>query len=565
MAIQMKYRGKMSGPWRKVSSLVAVLAVGALAASCGGDDDAAVAPGTTASPDVTTPAGSDVTDPTGSDTTAVPGPADIPDDADPDGLLRIATNFTIGSPYEIDPRIGTTNSYNGIQHLIYGTPLYQDAGGVVQPYLADGYEITSPTTVVLTLRDGLTFQDGQLYDAETVKDALDAKLESDHASYARAKDLINSIEVDSASQLTFITNGDRAAMIPLELTLEFGHIAAPESDPLLPVGAGPYAPIEYRQAAYLSLEKWDGFFRSDEYGVRTIEYFDYPARDAAINALSADQVDLISVPPSDAQALVGTGSFESVTTNNGAFYVLAPCGTAPPFDDVRFREAFSLAINRQQINDIVFGGEVLPVAGLKPEGTPFAFEGEISEQGDQERARELLADIGAEGATVRATHFQVPIHQRIMEVIQAQMAEVGIDFELIPVQTGQNVPDLVSPETGGGISLTTNGFIGVATIVVNLPTGQVHLGVCPDQEIPERLQELTDQLLAGALEGDEEASAWQEVQTIFAEEHLQIPLVTQPATYVFNPRVRGLQPGTVGLQSATAPGPFLEGVYILAD
>src|SRR5690606_41860463 len=61
---------------------------------------------------------------------------------------------------------------------------------------------------------------------------------------------------------------------------------------------------------------------------------------------------------------------------------------------------------------------------------------------------------------------------------------------------------------------------------------------------------------------DELAERWENLQRNIMEQFLDMPVLTQPAAYLYNERIVGLDPGTVGLTAATAPGPFLEGVYI---
>jgi oligopeptide transport system substrate-binding protein len=66
--------------------------------------------------------------------------------------------------------------------------------------------------------------------------------------------------------------------------------------------------------------------------------------------------------------------------------------TRPPFDDVKVRQAFSLAFDRQQFVNIVYDGAALPATGLYPPGMPGRREGLESLKFDPAAARALLAE-----------------------------------------------------------------------------------------------------------------------------------------------------------------------------
>jgi oligopeptide transport system substrate-binding protein len=66
--------------------------------------------------------------------------------------------------------------------------------------------------------------------------------------------------------------------------------------------------------------------------------------------------------------------------------------TRPPFDDVKVRQAFSLAFDRQQFVNIVYDGAALPATGLYPPGMPGRREGLENLKFDPAAAKALLAE-----------------------------------------------------------------------------------------------------------------------------------------------------------------------------
>ena len=66
--------------------------------------------------------------------------------------------------------------------------------------------------------------------------------------------------------------------------------------------------------------------------------------------------------------------------------------TKPPFDDVKVRQAFSMAFDRQKYLDIVLLGKSLPAEGLYPPALP-GYDLEMKGLPyDPEKARQLLQD-----------------------------------------------------------------------------------------------------------------------------------------------------------------------------
>jgi len=66
--------------------------------------------------------------------------------------------------------------------------------------------------------------------------------------------------------------------------------------------------------------------------------------------------------------------------------------TQPPFDDLKVRQAFTMAFDRQKYLDVVLSGRALPAIGLFPPGLPGFNIGLQGLPYDPERARELLAE-----------------------------------------------------------------------------------------------------------------------------------------------------------------------------
>ena len=255
------------------------------------------------------------------------------------------------------------------------------------------------------------------------------------------------------------------------------------------------------------------------------------------------------------------GPFDSVITNNQGHYTTAVCDTAPPFDDPRFREAVDLAINREQLVDVVLGGNGAALESLWPPGFPLAEEGLIDTDGDPDRARELLDEIGWDESTeVVLGHYPgFQVHILLAETIIGQLAQVGITATLTEYPNYQ-YQEVLNPDTGG-FGVLANVNAGVLAVQFH-NNGEVSTwNPCGFQD-PD-LQAMLDEIIAGELSDGDLEQAWAEVQEHVVDNHVWFPLMTQPSVYVYNSdRIGGVEPGTIGLTGTTGASLFLDGVYV---
>ncbi len=555
----------------RLRALALCLALALVASACGGSSD-----GSAADDDATT------SEQGSTDSSNADGDADAEDDGetdgggedatadhDPDGVLRVAY-FMARLGLEIEPEAnnvwGNPTTHHAVLTQIMGTPLIVDRDGAYVPFLAESYEIVDASTVTLTLREGLTFHDGTPYTAQILADfMLEMQGLETNAFASFALSEVASIDVASDTEMTFNLSSPVAGLFPETLASVSAMPASPASNPPETLyGAGPFMVTDFARDDHLTVAKYDDFFDADAYLLGGIEFVGIEDIEAAQNALEAGQVDLIATNPRDVDALLQRGPFGSVVTQNQGHYMLAVCSVAPPFDDPVFREAVDLAINRDQINEFVLGNNAESLAGVWNPGAPFAAEGLIDADGDQDRARELLAEIGwdAETEVVLAHYPGFQTHQLIAEAVQGQLAQVGITTNLT-VFEGYDVASFLNPDTGG-FHVVANVNPGIKAITI--PGGGAALPWNPCGFSDPELQTMADAISAGDLGDAELADAWAEIQTYVADNHLWYPLVSQPAVYVYNAeRVQGVQPGTIGLTGATAPSLYFDGVSIAAE
>jgi peptide/nickel transport system substrate-binding protein len=202
-----------------------------------------------------------------------------------------------------------------------------------------------------------------------------------------------------------------------------------------PVGTGAFRFVSWRRDDQVVLERFPEHFRGPAWLDRVV-FRIIPAEITRFNEYRAGQLDLTDIP---------TGQCQSAQRDpklSGDVAIWPTLGTQalrfnverPPFNDLRVRRAIAHAIDPSIIVDRLLERCVAPARGLLPPALP-GYNPEVKRLAlDRELARRLLAEAGhagGKGLNPLAYHFNTTdTNQRIAELLQAQLKEIGIALEL---------------------------------------------------------------------------------------------------------------------------------------
>lgn len=273
------------------------------------------------------------------------------------------------------------------------------------------------TTMSITLKDGLTFQNGDELTADAVKFTMDFA-QANHRDFpllpTPGHDQVTvvddrTVEIDFGEpQPSFLSAWMPKWGILHQPSMEAaGAVENPTAWDPAPedvVGSGPYVIDQFDPQRTIVLTPWDGD-HVDRNPEHTIFFRGFSNAEGITRALSGGELDVgVSLTGGNLQALEGeSGIATSATPGFGAFLIYPETHVAP-MKFPAFRDAVGTVIDRQTINEIAFNGqndmETRPTMFNKqhpwraPDDMLFQYTDDLS--GDPEAARQKLQDAGFE-------------------------------------------------------------------------------------------------------------------------------------------------------------------------
>jgi len=231
-----------------------------------------------------------------------------------------------------------------------------------------------------------------------------------------------------------------------------------------PVCSGPFKFKNRVAQDKIELEKFADYWNADQIKVDAVSYLPIPDSTVRLANLQSGDLDLINrLAATDVEAVKSAGNlkyeradglgYQGITfnTNNGA-------KADNPFgQDPKLRQALSLAIDRNAINQVVFAGLNAPASQFVPAVSPFFDPAYPVPERDVEKAKALLAEAGIEGGIDLELQFpNRPESQQVVQMIQAMAAEAGINITL----TAKEFATMLADQAAGDFQASQVGWSG---------------------------------------------------------------------------------------------------------
>lgn len=348
----------------------------------------------------------------------------------------------------LDPAGSNDTISSDVQVNIFENLVTLDENSELQPHLAVSWEAIDETTWEFKLQEDVLFQDGSEFNAEAVKANIERTIDPEIGSpRAMLYNMVTDIEVVDDLTVRFETEYPFAPL-PAHLAHPGGVMISKElieadyeamengEEPGAvindePIGTGPF-----------KFDTWDNGEQ-----IRLVKNDDYWGEPAALDSVifkvvSEDLTRLaeletgdahVSNPlnPSDIAQLEANDELTVQEQESSALTYLGFNMDKEPFDDVKVRQAISMAVDKEQIIDGVYDGVGLPATGpLAPSIFGYSDELEAYDYNIEE-AKDLLEEAGyADGFSTTIWTDDSRDRIDIATNVQAQLEEIGINVDI---------------------------------------------------------------------------------------------------------------------------------------
>lgn len=430
------------------------------------------------------PAASPEATPVASPVTGLGGPVELaeiptaPGSEQPDADPEATATFNLGNEIDTgDPQVMAYLNEIEIASKVYVPLLALDEQNAVASAAAESATLSDDGRVyTFTLREGMPYTDGQPVTAANyayaLKRACSPVVAGNYSTilyavtgceaWRSADPATDTTALEAALDESIVAVDDRTLEIHLDYVAGFfpyvmttwvtypvredlveGKGADWWLDPANYIGNGPF-----RLASHTVNQEWT-FERNDDYfrgapGIKTLVYREIDSSETALLAYQQGEIDLggaasAQLPQVEADP---TLSQELVRQSDASTYWMAFNNTAEPFDDIRVRQAFAAALNREQYINQISNGVGIPAGTLLYEEIA-GYQTDTVQSYDPERAQQLLAEAGfagGEGFPVLQLRYnsESAISQQIATFwAQSLNQTLGVTIEPTPIDVAE--------------------------------------------------------------------------------------------------------------------------------
>jgi len=431
------------------------------------------------------------------------------------------------------------------------------------PGIAESVEYTSPTSLVITLRDGITFWDGTALTADDVVFSLERQRDPANGGfYSPVFTNVTAIEATAPNEVTVTTTaqdmllyGELAGPVGTIVQKAFTEASEPGAFGTAAGGVmctGPYQLDSWVVGEGVTFSRYDGYWDTSlPLELQSITIKGVPDEAALTSGLLTGEIDgtypLIMSTLDQLKASDTLNVVEGPSLAISAFIVSSFDG---PLGDQRVRQALSMALDRQGLVDALHKGAGYPARAVASPGSwgysrDTFVEGwnalpDVSEP-NLEEARRLVAEAGAEGQTVKiGMSSELPPLLVQSGEFQRALESIGLEAELVPKSAADYISFFIDPAAFTSV----DGFF-----TVNYPDFADPLAIYATMIGPDGSQAFNgyaepaaqDLLERARIEPDDDARAALvvELQALITEQMLWIPMVSPTQPLVLNKRLTG--------------------------
>lgn len=363
----------------------------------------------------------------GSGTGATGSGGTAADDSVTVGLVAEPASLDFGSTDGAAiPQALLYNVYEGLVKL--------DQDGKIVPGLATSWEVSDDRkTYTFKLVDKAKFTNGQPFTATDAAYSINRVKKDWTVSLKAAMDVVQSAEAVDPTTLKVTLSRPSNDWL-FRMTTRIGAMMSESAVSTIatkPVGTGPYTFQTWKRGDSITFSRNESYWGTKpHFKTVTLKYFKDPT--ALNNALLTRTINVIGTvqAPESLKQFEGNDKYQVIEGTTNGEVVLSFNNSRKPLSDKKVRQAVRYAIDHKALLDTCWAGRGKLIGSMVPPTDPWYEDLTGMYPYDQAKAKTLLKEAGAEGATLRLRIPTLPYAVACGTVVKSQLEQAGLKVQL---------------------------------------------------------------------------------------------------------------------------------------
>ncbi|MBP3703427.1 MAG: ABC transporter substrate-binding protein [Lachnospiraceae bacterium] len=460
---------------------------------------------------------------------------------------------TVGISQDLDSLDPHKAVYAGTKEVlfnVYEGLVKPTAEGDLVPAVAEKFEISKDAkTYTFTLREGLTFHDGSKVTAEDVKYSIEryADIQGKDSAFSILEKVVI---VDEKTVKVELKEGNSEFLSELSLAVLPKDNKEPAKNP---VGTGPFKIKRFDKGQQLLVRRFENYRDKKLPYLDEVTFKIVANTDAAFTELQGGNLDIVQYLTEDQIKTLGD-KFEIVEGSVNYVQALYLNNKFEPFQDKRVRQALCYAVDRNAINEFVFGGKshiigTNMIPGFKKY---YNTETEKAYEKNIEKAKELLKEAGYEKGfdlTVIVPDNYGP-HKTVAEVIVEQLKEIGVNAKIKMMEFTSWVSEVYGGRKYEATIVAVDGTLAPSSwFEKNVSTAPKNFTNFKNEEFDKIFKQAK-----ASIDDEEKITLYKKLQTILAEDAASVYIQDPVNLIAVNKKLSGYKCYPVAAQDLSEVG-----------